>query len=83
MRHFLSTGEMLTPEVVAEKERFILPHLDVKGNEIPVVMGISLVTGMGEKRSMEQVKKHLTIFQEEKYVVTQCEFVWKGKDGET
>ena len=36
MQHYLRMEEVLSPQVIAERERYYLPYLDVKGNALAV-----------------------------------------------
>lgn len=72
MQHYLRTEEVLSPQVIAERERYYLPYLDVKGNPLPIVMGVSFVASLSGCESTEEIKKRLHFFEDEQYVMSDC-----------
>ena len=72
MQHYLRTEEVLSPQVIAERERYYLPYLDVKGNALPIVMGVSFVASLSGCESTEEIKKRLHFFEDEQYVMSDC-----------
>lgn len=72
MQHYLRMEEVLSPQVIAERERYYLPYLDVKGNVLPIVMGVSFVASLSGCESTEEIKKRLHFFEDEQYVMSDC-----------
>ena len=73
--HFLQTGTVLGPETVAAMERFYPPYLKVRGDDIPVIMGIPLRTTLSCAKSLKEVRSYLDLFADRNYVISFCDYV--------
>lgn len=77
--HYLDSEEILPPEKVASMERFYLPYLKVKGQDMPIVVGTSLRTTLSRGKSMKEMREFIGLFEGCNYVVSLCDYVRKGE----
>lgn len=80
--HYLESEEILPPETVASMERFYLPYLKVRGEDVPIVVGTSLRTTLSRGKSIEEMRQYMDLFGTCNYVVSLCDYVGEREGSE-